>query len=153
MKKSGLFLRVLLVLVLLALIANLVLYAVRGKILGDETWLEFGIYGAIAAANLFLAGAGLTFTSRSYAKHQRSALLWYRYGFVANAVLTILFVVSPWVFYPDRGPKAAMFDVGVFLFALGISTAIFTYAAYRDYLRVAGSRGGGSTRRYPGRSD
>jgi len=71
-------------------------------------------------------------------------------GFAANCVITVLFAVSPWFFYPrgkDFDPRTAMFDVGVFLVALGVSTSFFAYSAYRDYLRLVGGRGPGSSRR------
>ena len=157
MKGGGLFVRALLVLVFLALVANLVLYVLEGKVLGDERWLEFAIYGAIAAGGLALAGAGIYFTSRSYAQHQRAYVQWLRRGFIANAVILLLFTLAPWFFDPDASDsgdvRRAMFDVGVFLFGLGVSTALFAYAAYRDYLRIIGSRGSGSRRRTPTRED
>jgi uncharacterized membrane protein YidH (DUF202 family) len=153
MKGGGLFVRALLVLVFLALVANLVLYALEGKVLGDERWLEFAIYGAIAVAGLALAGAGIYFTTRSQTQHPRSSTQWMRRAFVVNAVILLLFTVAPWFFYPDvkdsAGVRKAMFDVGVFLFGLGVSTAVFAFAAYRDYLRVASNRGAGGRRRTP----
>ena len=151
MKRGGLFVRALLVLVFLALIANLVLYALEGKVLGDERWLEFAIYGAIAVAGLALAGAGIFFTWRTYSHHPRGSTQWMLRGFIANAVILSLFTLAPWFFYPDVQEAAdvrkAMFDVGVFLFGLGVSTAFFVYAAYREYLRIAVNRGSGSRRR------
>ena len=153
MKGGGLFVRALLVLVFLALIANLVLYALEGKVMGDERWLEFAIYGAIAVAGLAIAGAGIFFTSRSQAQHPRGSIQWMRRGFIVNAVILLLFTVAPWFFYPDVRDSAdvrkAMFDVGVFLFGLGVSTAVFAFAAYRDYLRIAVNRGSGARRRRP----
>ena len=73
------------------------------------------------------------------------------FKFIANAVILSLFTLAPWFFYPDVQEAAdvrkAMFDVGVFLFGLGVSTAFFAYAAYREYQRVAVNRGSGSRRR------
>jgi hypothetical protein len=149
MKSGGLFLRAILVLVFLALVANLVLYALKGKVVGDERWLEIAIYGAIAVAGIALSGAGIYFTTRSLAQHARSSTQWMRRAFATNAVLLVLFTLAPWFFYPGGDPRRAMFDVGVFLFALSLSTAFFTYAAYRDYVRMASSRGAGSRRRTP----
>ena len=151
MKGGGLIVRVLLVLVFLALVANLVLYALEGKVLGDERWLEFAIYGAISLGGLFMAGAGIFFTSPSIAQHQRGSTQWLRRGFITNAVILVLFTIAPWFFYPDVKSSAdtrkAMFDVGVFLVGLSVSTAIFTYASYRDFQRMTAVRGSGSRRR------
>jgi amino acid transporter len=139
--KGGIFVRIMLVLVFLALVANLVLFVVTGESKGSVKLLEHVIYFSIFAANLFLVGAGVFFTTASNRKHRRGYVEWARRGFVANGVIAVLFGISPWLFEEER------FDAGVVLVALGISTIIFVYAAYRDFLRVRGT--GSRTRRTP----
>ena len=150
---KGKFGAVMLVLVFLALVANLVFVAARGESPVGVNAVYVIVFAGLVLANLTLAGAGVYFVVRAHQKREKGSLGWARRAFVGCGVGTVLLALAPWFFYPDvkdtEGTRKAMFDVGVFLFALGLSTAFFTYAAYRDYLRVASSRGSGTRRRTP----
>jgi hypothetical protein len=145
--KGGLFVRVLLVLIFLALVANLVVTAVRGESFLTPETVKVASYWALFIANLCIAGAGVYFTTQSYSKHEKSTVAWGRRGFVVNFVLALVFSLAPWYFYrvPDEISRAdAMLEVTQILLLFGISQG--TFAFYCDYLRSSMGRPGRQSR-------
>lgn len=145
--KGGLFFRAMLVLIFLALVANVVIVAVRGESLVTLPILKAAVFGALGLANLFLAGAGIYFTTRAHQKHEKSSIEWGRRGFIVNALVTVLLLLAPWFFFPSEVSRVqAMFDVSCVLLLFGASSGTFTFSFYREYLRNVGDRGAPSRR-------
>jgi len=137
------FVRVMMLLIFLALVANLVVSAISGDtLIGEETTKMIAFF-SLVAANVFIAGAGIYFTTKANQKHERESLKWSRRAFGVNMIATLVFGIAPYVFYEvtegfSRGE--AMLDVALILLLFGVSNATFGFAAYRDYVRSVSSR-------------
>lgn len=145
--KPGILVTILLVLVFLALVANVVVVAQTGKSPITESIVKGLAFWALAVANFCMAGAGMYFTTRAHQKHEKSSIEWGRRGFVVNFVVTLVLTLAPWFFYETTKEFTrvdAMFDVSLILLLFGISGGTFLYAFYREYLRNVGNRPGGS---------
>jgi hypothetical protein len=140
---KGTFPRIMLVLVFLALVANVVVTAVMGQSFITRQMLFRLLFGGLIVANLCISGAAIYFTSKALAKNERSSLKWSRRGFVANVGIALLFGAGPWVFpfHPDALLFEAMRDYAFFLLLLGVSNGVFAIAAYRDFVRAVGPHG------------
>lgn len=135
----------LLVLIFLALVANLAMLAVTGESPIDEEMVKVIAFWGLVAANLTLAGAGVYFVSKAFGKTEKSSLVWARRGYAVNIVVTAVFALAPWFFYDyvktkDFTRSDSMFEIALVLLLFGIPHAIFTLSSYKEYLRSAGSR-------------
>ncbi len=136
---KGIFARIMLVLVFLALVANLVVSAVTGQSAVTLSLARVLVFGALAVANAVFAGAGVYYTTKARAKHEKSSLLWARRGFVWMIVFTAVLTISPWFFYRyDLSLDDRLFDISLLLLLTGVTAGIFTFAFYREYARAAG---------------
>jgi glucose dehydrogenase len=144
----------LLVLIFLALIANLVIVAVTSQSPVTEDILQIVLFWALAGANLAMSGAGIYFVTRAHSKHEKSALLWARRAFAATLLVNVLLSIAPWVFIEvgkDVDTRLdAMFNTSIMLLLFGVPVALFTMAFYRDFRRIVGNRptGSGGSRRH-----
>ena len=149
--KGGVFVKVMLVLVFLALVANLVTTAVRGESFITTATVKLVAFWALFAANLCIAGAGIYFTTSALSRHERSSMQWGRWGFLLNLVLAAVFSLAPWFFYEitaEFSITEAMFEISLILLFFGLSQGIFLYSFYRDYSRGKTAHPRGSTRRH-----
>ena len=137
---KGWFVKLFLVLIFVALVANIVVAALRrsegGFISADV--IRAMAYGVIVAANLFIAGAGVYFTARTRQKSGKTSALWGIRAFVVNLVVTVVLAIAPFL-----DPTDVIYNqfskVSMVLLLIGLSNAAFLYAFYRDYLRTVGS--------------
>jgi hypothetical protein len=143
------FVRIMLVLLFLALVANVVVTAVRGDSFITRKMVMFFAFVALVVANLSISGAAVYFTTKAREKSERSALKWSRRGFVVNIVLAAVLGAGPWLFFPGaKSLEPVLLDCAVLLLGLGVSNGVFALSAYRDYLRAVGAAsGGGDPRR------
>lgn len=135
---------VLMVLIFLALVANLALVAIGGEsAVGEQEVRQISFWGLVAA-NLALAGGGAYFVFRAYKKTEKTTYVWALRGYIANIIVTIVFALAPWFFYDfavEGFTRAeAMFEIALVLLLFGVPHAVFTYSWYREYLRAVGSR-------------
>ena len=148
---KGVFVKLMLVLVFLALVANLVTTALRDQSFITVDAVTQISFWALFAANLCIAGAGIYFTTRALSKHERSSVEWGRRGFMVNLILAVVFSLAPWYFYeitPEFAITEAMFEISLILLFFGLSQGIFLYAFYREYMRGTVARPRGSARRH-----
>ncbi len=141
---------VLLVLIFLALVANLAVSAILGRSPITEDMVKAIAFWALVVADFALSGAGIYFTTRSYQKFEKSSVEWGRRGFLAHAVVTAVFALAPWMFFkvPEEITRAdAMFNMSLVLLLFGLANGTFLFSFYRDYIRTTGSRSGAARSR------
>ena len=150
--KLGLFVKLMMVLIFLALVANVVVAARYEKSLLDIEGLKAVTFWALVAANLFMAGAGVYFTTRAHQQHEKASIEWGRRGFVVNIVVTGILTISPWLFYnhAEIAVPDAMMEIAQILLLFGVSGGTFLFSFYREYRRNVGDR---PRRRTPSMSD
>lgn len=145
--KPGLLVTILLVLIFLALVANVVVVAQTGQSPISESIVKGLAFWALAVANFCIAGAGMYFTTRAHQKHEKSSMEWGRRGFLVNAVVSLVLTLAPWFFYETTKEFTrvdAMFDVSLILLLFGLSSGTFLFSYYREYVRNVGGRPGRS---------
>jgi hypothetical protein len=140
---------VLLILIFLALVANLVFVAVTNKSFIDDKMVPWGLFGILIVANSCVAGAGFYFVNKAHQKYEKSSLLWARRAFLVTFGVNALLAVAPRFFMPTGDVtitrEEALLDVSIVLLLVGVPTALFAMAFYRDYRRVLGARPKGSS--------
>ena len=145
---------VLLILIFLALVANLAFVVVTDKSFIDGKSVQYGLFGVLILANGCVAGAGFYFVTKTHQKHEKSSLVWARRAYASTILVNALLAMAPWVFIKigtyEVTRSEALQDVSIVLLLLGVPTALFAMAFYRDFRRVSGSR---STPRSTGASD
>ena len=139
---KGRFGKILLILVFLALVANLVVVVITNTSPVGEMAVRYIVFGSLVIANLIFAFAGITFVTKSHQMRERTSLVWARRGFIVYGLSTIILGLAPWLFYIyDSVPiEDRLFDVSLLLLLFGFTNGIFTLAFYREYLRGTGSR-------------
>lgn len=136
----------LLILIFLALVANLVFVATNNRSFVDTAMLQYGLFGLLVLGDALLAVAGFLFVLKANQHHEKSAFIWARRGYLATFIVVALLAMAPWVFIEvgaghDRA--AALIDMSIILLLFGVPSALFTMAYYREFRRVTG---GGSER-------
>lgn len=135
---KSILVKILLLLVFLALVANLAVSAVTGESVIGQDHVKLIAFAALLVANLSIAGAGIYFTSRSYQERERSSVRWGRRSFVLNVLITALLGLAPWLFFEvteEFSRYEAMFNVSLILLLFGLSNGAFAYSFYREYVR------------------
>ncbi|MHC4469985.1 MAG: hypothetical protein ACYTDY_08590 [Planctomycetota bacterium] len=146
------FPRLMLVLIFVALVANIVVAGLSETgegVLGPEI-VKYLAFGVLVIANLCIAGAGIYFTTRTRQKSEKTSALWGRRGFGVNIGITLGLAIAPFfsaVSEDAEGPQDPILSGSLLLLLFGVSNIVFLYAFYRDYLRTTGSRRS-RTRRY-----
>ena len=139
---------VLLILIFLALVANLVFVAVTNKSIVDDKMVPWVLFGILIVANSCVAGAGFYFVNKAHQKFEKSSLLWARRAFFVTLGVNTLLALAP-KFFMTVGEvnitrEEALLDVSIVLLLVGVPTSLFAMAFYRDYRRVLGARPKGS---------
>ncbi len=141
---------VLLILIFLALVANLAFVFVTDKSFVDDRIALYGLFGVLIVANFCVGGAGFYFVAKTHQKHEKSSLIWARRACASTLIVNAILAVAPWLFIKIGNQEVtrseALQDVSIVLLLLGVPTALFAMAFYRDYRRISGARstGGGS---------
>jgi len=140
----------LLILIFLALVANLVFVAVEGRSFVDARMLPYGLFGILVLADVLVSAAGFLFVTKAHGQYEKSSFVWARRAYVATFIVILLLAMAPWVFI-DVGKDVnsrtdALVDMSMILLLFGVPMALFTMAFYLDFRRVSGARSGGRDR-------
>lgn len=140
----------LLILIFLALVANLVYVAVEDRSFVDSRMVPYGLFGILVLADVLVSVAGFLFVNKAHGQHEKSSFVWARRAYIATFVVILLLSMAPWVFIEvgkDVGSRAdALLNMSIILLLIGVPIALFTMAYYLDFRRVSGSRSGGRDR-------
>jgi hypothetical protein len=131
---KGIFLPVLLVLVFLALVANLLAFTVFDQRIPPEV-ISWIVGGVGAATGLVVNLWGLRVTTAALAKRSRTSLTWLRRGFLVGAILTALIVADS--FMAESWVPEHKWKVGVLLLLIGTGPFFALLAARSEYRRAA----------------
>jgi membrane protease YdiL (CAAX protease family) len=140
---KGLFTRILLVLVFLALLANLLAYLLGGESLASEHVLYWAVAAGGTLVGVVVNGAGIRYTSKGLRKREKSSFLWARRGFIVGFTIVLLVaadaVTSNQLLIRDvRGdPGSALWRAGLVLLLLSAGPLFFAIAFQREYRRTA----------------
>jgi hypothetical protein len=140
----------LLILIFLALVANLVYVAVADRSFVDTRMLPYGLFGLLVLANVLVTVAGFLFVTKAYQKHDKSTFTWAQRGYFVTFIVIALLTIAPWFFFDvgkGKGTETraeALVDAALILLLLGVPTALFTMAFYTEFRRI--SRHGGPDR-------
>ncbi len=139
----------LLILIFLALVANLVFVALQNRSFVDIAMVPYGLFGILVLADALVSVAGFLFVMKANHHHEKSAFLWARRAYFATFVVIVLLAMAPWLFFEVGGGKEnasradALINASIMLLIFGVPVGLFTMAFYREFRRIAG---GGSER-------
>jgi hypothetical protein len=140
---------VLLVLVLVALLANVVLQVTGiGKSKGLLPYIPLVLHLLMVTVNLGILVTGLAFTVAAWRRRDKSSFRWAAFGFVAALVFIVGLAASPWWLFFDKDPARVFTDLTVALMGLAVPYGFFAYAFYREYVRLAGNHPSDSHRHH-----